>query len=423
MIKIIYGVKKNSSVCELIFPLQDSVGISNFINQSIIKNDYDEQLIGKYFFSIHFFNDFYVFSRIKLVYDSTKRLSYLAFIIATKEHETNYNILEELYKLENQYTFGKPIQQNRLPLIIKTEDIDSKNTTVVVCYSSGKERKKYLKIDKNYKQYSCIYFIDENDKGEFDPIKALKNYDLVVEINKLISVPERIQEEDTGKSKEQTLKQLVKDEWLELLVAFLLGGLLFGSIFNQINKPVTITKYEQYEIPETDTIVHKQDFYKFYKDTVIIKDPPIAETIKVETEKPKAKEQSSKSEKVSQPGNKQKEQPQEDLVKFLQSDCKMLTLDQINEKINSFPDWRNTKNLLGFANFLELMKKNPPNKQDITNFIDENKSNFNEQDEYVKFVRYMSKKEEAFFDSKTKNIRSIFKQTLKEIETKYDYNE
>lgn len=421
MIKIIYGVKKNSSACELIFPLQDSVGISNFINQSIIKNDYDEQLIGKYFFSIHFFNDFYVFSRIKLVYDSTKRLSYLAYIIASKEHETNYNILEELYKLENQYTFGKPIQQNRLPLIIKTEDIDSKNTTVAVCYSSGKERKKYLKIDKNYKQYSCIYFIDENDKGELDPIKALKNYDVVVEINKLISVPEKVKE-DTENGKKQTLKQLVKDEWQELLVAFVFGGLLIGSFafFYHISNPVTITINEQYEIPETDTIVHKQDFYNLDKDTVIIQNPQ-DDTKKAESDKPIAKEQSNKTDKVSQPENKQKEQLPEDMEKFLQVDCKNLTLEQITQKINSFANWKNTKNLLGFANFLELMKKNPPNKQEITKFIDENKINFNEQDEYVEFVRYMSKKEEAFFDSSTKNIRNISTKTLQEIETIYGY--
>ena len=97
MIKIIYGVTDKSSICELLFPKQDDLGISKLVNQSIIKNDAPESTVGEHFYSLHCTGNFYVFSKIYIVYESGKRVSYRAFIIAVEKHEI-VKVGEELKK-------------------------------------------------------------------------------------------------------------------------------------------------------------------------------------------------------------------------------------------------------------------------------------------------------------------------------------
>ena len=91
MIKIIYGVTDKSFTCELIFPKQDDVEslalvrISRLVNKSIIKDNTPESTVGEQFYSIHCISDFYVFSKINIVCDIDKRVSYRAYIIALKK--------------------------------------------------------------------------------------------------------------------------------------------------------------------------------------------------------------------------------------------------------------------------------------------------------------------------------------------------
>jgi hypothetical protein len=229
MIKIVFGVVESNSDCVMIFPLQDSIGLLNLVKQDILKNDVPYEVVGNSAHTFYCVGDFYVFSKIKIVYGGkSQRISYRAFIVALEKHETDYNVLEELDKLENQHTAGETIQQDRLPDIIKSDISHSKNTIIAVYYNGEEELEKYFIIDDNYKQYNRIYFIDKNSKGKSDPIKALKNYDVVVDINKLISVTERVQE-DTEKSKKQILKN-IKDDLNYYLVYIVKTFLENGTI-------------------------------------------------------------------------------------------------------------------------------------------------------------------------------------------------
>jgi hypothetical protein len=433
MIKIIFGVVDSNSDCVGIFPLQDGIRLLNLVKQDILKNDVPYEVVGNSAHTFYCVGDFYVFSKIKIVYGGkSQRISYRAFIVALEKHETDYNVLEELDKLENQHTAGETIQQDRLPDIIKSDISHSKNTIIAVYYNGEEELEKYFIIDDNYKQYNRIYFIDKNSKGKSDPIKALKNCHKFDNISMLNSnnynhEDETNQEESNFK---HTFEQISKNRIVIFSFGILLGiiGFWAFNFLSSDNKTPKLTEAMNKQIFDlNDSITNKNyqiaDLQKKVQTLAdSIKKLPNQPVVPKIGDNKNGNKSNVANELTTESKTNINEQLLVDLTKFLQEDCKTMTLDLINQKINSFPDWKNTKNLLGFANFLELMKKNPPNKQHITEFINVNKINFNEQDEYVKFVRYMSKKEEAFFDSSTKNIRSISTKTLQEIETTYGYN-
>ncbi len=224
MIKIIYGAENNSSVCRRIYPIQDNIGLSYLIDQSIIKSDYNEELVEGSFYSIHCVDNYYILSKVSLVYAKGSRLSYRAYMIALKEHEHSLNVLERIEQLEQQYKTGKSIQNDVLPKRIKVANSTVEKENVTVYYKRKEELERYFKIDRKYKRYNAIYFIDEERN---DIINALSNSGNVISFDELISNDYGTENDGSQEENDDqhTFRQIYKNRIVILLFGILLGGL------------------------------------------------------------------------------------------------------------------------------------------------------------------------------------------------------
>jgi len=431
MIKLIYGVKDKSSDCELIFPTKDSIGLSKFVNQSIIKNDFHEQIVGQSFYSIRCVDNFYVFSKIILVYDSKKRVSYRAYIIALEEDETKCKIFETIGKLESQYKTSETIQQRTpLPEIIKGDNNTAKNGIVKVYYNNQKEFLEYFKINAKYRQFETIYFIDEILKGKpIDPINALKNCDNVVGIETLIK-DDTDQNKNTkkkNKSERIALTQNLENKIVIILFIILLGigGLWVFQLLSY--------KGNNRESAATNNTVIFDSITTINTNIVDLQNKVqiLEKSINNFSQQLKAALSGGKNGGINPgvgnseiTGNnlRNNEQLPEDKLKFLETDCKTMIINEIQNKIKKEDPEFKIGNYASFSNFLILIKKNELKKEDINNFISLNQKNFNNNDEYVKFAKYLNSLDNNFLTSKKEGLRNIGNHTFKEIETHYGYN-
>jgi len=192
MKKIVYGVKEESTVCELIFPKTDATGFSSLVNQSIIKNDGSEEAVGKSFYGIGFKKGFFVFSKTYIVYDRSKRLSHLSFILALRNDEANLDLFDQIEKLENDYYNKKLTEQNDSPEIIKEVNKKLKKNkkpseTIATLYKNDEELKNNFHCLDSYKNYRQIYFIKPEDKKILETfIRCDHFFDNINEIKKPI---------------------------------------------------------------------------------------------------------------------------------------------------------------------------------------------------------------------------------------------
>ncbi|MDR2971940.1 MAG: hypothetical protein LBU83_08440 [Bacteroidales bacterium] len=413
MIKIIYGVKDNSSDCELIFPSQDNSGLLNLVKQNIIKSDASEEIVGNSVYSIHCINNYYVFSKIVIVRDISKRVSYRAFMIALEQNE-RFLVLGEVEELEKLYTNSENIKQSTsYESRIKINSDTTPKPTVVVYYKDEKELKRYFEIHNNYKQHEAIYFINIEDKDKPEnPINALKNGDNVISIERLhFSTNNQLDNNSTKNDEETgalkgTINQILKNRIVILIFGVLIG--IAGGFWGYQKLPLCKT-VENVAVEDTQDESNCEKNEQLDDEKEDIKEP--------EPKKEEAKKEEPKTEQKSA------RQLSTDQQNFLKEGCKTMTLSQINAKINTYSNWRNIKNLNGFANFVTLIVKNPPSKQEVESYIKTYNSNFDENDEYVKFVRYLEKQDDQFFDKNTKRISNIWDRTLKQIEQCYGYTQ
>ncbi len=391
MIRIIYGVKDTSSVCEVIFPAQDNVGISNFVNQSLIKNDYNEQIVGKHFYSIRYIVNYYIFSKIYLVYDSNKRLSYRAYIIALEKHETYLDILDQIEKLEKQYKNNELIETNPLPDKIKGENHNAKNGTIATYFTEKDELKQYFEIRENYEQYESIYFLSEKIRGSVeDPINALRNCDKVIKINMLNT---NYYKQEESKTWQNTFKQIWKSRIVVLLFGLLLGmgGMKVYQLLTSnetIIEPNITNRDSLNNTKNTEDI----DTLKKHEDSVISLSkfpnyPPVNgnsnEIHKAET---------NDGNKVKT-GNYQK-QLLDSIQSFLKEDSKNINISVISDKIKKYKEKVSDNTLKGrlsyFGDFIEAIKTLPdPNK--LESFCNITIDKLNSEYEYVKFFEFLKK--------------------------------
>ena len=413
MIKIIYGVKDNSSDCELIFPLQDNNSLLHFVKQSIIRSDASEASIGRSAYSIYCVGDYYVFSAIHIVRDSGRRTSYREYMVILKSDENNNDIIKEIGSLIQQYTDKDEINQTITQKEeIKISNNDKMKKIVVVYYDSQDELKNYFVIKENYRKYETIYFIEKSIKNTLqDPINALKNCSKVIDINDL--------NKDFGndttslnKGKNQIdFTKIYKNGIVIFLFGFLVGVGSSFLFFKQNSKKDT----HKYNFSATVQTQHTSGKASTTSENVSIS------SLTSQVNKPITNQTTENQTNTQTKFDNPQEKLSEDIQKFLQTDCKTITFDSIIKKIKTYHDWRKTKNLIGFAAFLELMKKNPPTKKEITDFIKKYKSNFSDNDEYVKFVTYLSTLKDRDIDPNSKNISGITNRTLNNIEEKYGY--
>lgn len=390
------------------------------------------------FYSIHFVDQYFVFSKNKIVRDpkGTDRLGCLSFSIAGREMK---DISKGLYQLENKYKNDNLGFKQETDKEVVTGAFKKDGLSVYVYYEGSDQLKKYFLCDNNYRKFKIIFFIPEyfkEEKKEHNPLKSI-SYDRETTFDEL-QKKEYIHT-DTPKSTGDITSQTViqnkemKSYWnkftqISVIVIFILNILLIiGGWWGYQNlssksadiENTQIFKLNQSIITLNNQIEELQNKVKSLKESIINNSKQLA-VPQIVGEKAFKKEDGSKAVKTDINSNTN-EQLSDDMKNFLQSDCKNMSLEQINEKIQNYSNWRIFKNLNGFANFVTLIAKNPPARADITKFIEDYQLNFNENDEYVKFVKYLSSCDNTFFDKNTKYIRGIYTQTLQVIEIKYDY--
>lgn len=162
MQEIVYGVKEGSTECELIFPQQENIGL--LVRQSILRNNVSEAMVGSHFYSIHYILNFFVFSKIYIVRDSSRRVSYLAFMVAL-EYGEKYDVLQIINELEYRYMHkALPDQSSCEPIVInqpeKPQKTAYKPNIPAFFYNDDQEIKDYFRTDEKYKQYEVIYFVN-----------------------------------------------------------------------------------------------------------------------------------------------------------------------------------------------------------------------------------------------------------------------
>jgi hypothetical protein len=424
MIKIIYGVTKTSSDCGLIYPPQDDMGLLNLVKQSIIKNTVSENTVGNYVYAINCVNDFYVFSKINIVYDKGKRVSYRAFMVAVESHETSYDVLEEIDKLERQYTDCDNIQQSSMSKSIKSIKTNKSTTQkqiVAAYYSDDKELNKYLCIKDNYKKYEAIYFIDkENENKAENPINALKKYDEIVSITNLEDEVKKPEPEPEPQPENKTILKIIKNPILTLLFGLLIG---IAGFWGYQNLPSNKKWDDAIAVSGNlyDSITNKNyEIAELRNRIKTLESPPIDTT-----------EELGESEKLEESiTNKplivvDRKQLENEVDSFLKTGSKTMTLDEIDAKIKEYNKTSidsNTKyKLTIFFDFLEILKGNPVKKSDLDKFkskyLDTNK--LNGKYEYVKFFIYLKDKDNTFLSEK--NLDGLTDKTLQEIENHYGY--
>ena len=450
MIKIIFGVTDSNSDCERIFPVQYRIGLQNLVKQDIIKNDVPDEVKGRYAYAIHCVGEFYVFSKINIVYGGkSQRISYRSYIIALEKHETNYNVLNEIDTLARQYIDNESIQQTKtLPDSIKGNYNTAKKGIVTVYYYDQNELENYFKINKDYRQYETIYFIDKKlEDTPQDPIKALKNSDKVINISNL-NKDYSSEEENTYNKDESfqlTFAEICKSDIVILLFGILLGfGVSIGSLF--IYKSLSSgeefhegTETENTQLSDlTDSISTKNnqiaDLQKSIKNLV--------DTINILKKKPGIVQPATNNvggnqggvntrSTDTQPSTENKTELQKKIADFLKSECKRMKLDDIVKKITDYQDkvQDNTVKirLKYFGDFVEALKA-LPKKDQMMDFCKEASGKLNPDYEYVKFFCFL--KDPQFENctlsasspliSKVK-MRKIGTKTLSEIENYYGY--
>lgn len=419
----------------------------NFMSEEAVSNGAKSVTEDADFFSIHFFAQYIVFSKHKIVLDAhgADRIGTISFSVAFSRWEQvrSEKILTELVKLQEQFKKGdldfdlkdkdKPDAELPFPKSSKNkrENLLEKKDNVYLYFNSD-QFNKYFRIKLDYQKYKKIFFINEERyKGtDDDPAQSIQS-------NKEISFEELEKPftDDSNQEKPKTKEKLLK-RIISTPIVIALSSLLIG---------ITVTLGFQKNIIDNNNILTfiKQaascsisDNYKDSSDDLRITIAKLESTIKQEKQEKARLEDSiiilnRTINQLSKPTNTRPNNnnisdnrgstsklPQE-MIHFLKEECKTMTLNSISEKIKSFPNWNRYKNMIGFANFIELMKINPPTKQHVEKFMKDNKSNFNNEDEYVKFVNYLTTLEDNFFTNKKMEI--IENQTLKDIELNYDF--
>jgi len=438
MIKIIYGVADNSSTCELIFPKQDTVGITHLVNQSIIGNDIPESIVGSHCYSIRFVGEFSVFSKIHIVYDCLKRRGYRAFMIALNKVEAtqDYDVLQKISELEDEYKKNEENikQEDEIPEIIEIDNIKTKNETITTYYNDDEDKCKledYFKFNENYKEkYETIYFINENLKNKpKDPYKALKYAGKVVGIESITKRitpfnPPIITPPETIKTDPQSGTKNEKWEKWKLVIIGIIIGLILGLI-------PTVFIYDNFNLftgkkTVMPPIVKEPDDTILQEGTVALDEVietqntttseiPVTPSKKTEEQKVKPIEEMPVDSGRKYPGTKPN--TTSNVQNFLQEGCLKMTLNEIDAEIRELKKTAkgNDKTELNlFGNFLEILKKKPVDKTKLDNFKNTNKLNPNY--EYVKFLDYLI---DNWSTISTTNIKGITNMTFERIEEMY----
>lgn len=222
---------------------------------------------GSTIYSIHFYDQYFVFSINKIVRDpkGNDRTGTISFSIALSQDE-NIDICNELEVLQKKYEDNVlDFSQNyndKLDVDIKTDTSSAKkdkkdkpeNETVYVRWKDTEELKKYFCYDKNYRKYTMIFFIEEkyfideeyiekNPKQSILPCKPTTFEELKKIISSPVPNPQKI-----------TYKEIIKYGTVVLLVV----GIFWGGFwcYNKIEKQnQVIAKLQEEKVClETDTL-------------------------------------------------------------------------------------------------------------------------------------------------------------------------
>ena len=126
------------------------------------------------------------------MYDRSKRLSHLSFILALRNDEANLDLFDQIEKLENDYYNKKLTEQNDSPEIIKEVNKKLRKNkkppeTIATLYKNDEELKNNFHCLDSYKNYRQIYFIKPEDKKILETfIRCDHFFDNINEIKKPI---------------------------------------------------------------------------------------------------------------------------------------------------------------------------------------------------------------------------------------------
>jgi|GEM_PF-5966949 len=407
----------------------------NFMSEEAVSNSAKSITEGAVMYSIHFFERYYVFSKHKIVRDQhgDDRIGTLSFSIAVLENESNVKIIDELEKLEtdnrenkldfNQRNNDKPSAK----FASSTKEKNKKNKIqkekeIVYLYYNKNEFEQYFHIDGYYKKYKRIFFIhDVVREQKYNPLQSIR-YDKEISVSDL-QKPIKIEEpKNPNIIKSFANNDLIGNSLIIGVLGILIGiGIFWGyqEFFSEnYQDVVTYSEFNELQKKYNDlnNIVNQKDNeIKTLQDSIN----------KLKTlAQPASNKGSDSGESSNQKSSSGSENDissiSQEITQFLTTDCKTMTLNEIETQINSFPKKEKTKSLMNFASFITIIKKNPPQKQDISNFIKNNKPKFDNNDEYVKFVYFLETLEDNDYDNK--KMSGLTGKTLRDIEKHYGFN-
>lgn len=391
-------------------------GTENFMKEIIVNGKAESE--NSEFYSIRFAYQYFVFSKDKIVRDThgKERIGNFSFSIAVLKNEEG-DYFKKIEELANNYD-NKKLDfsiQDKVDIVPK-DSIKTGDDTVYLYYEDINELEDYFYCNDNYTKYKRIFFISNKYLNSEDSLlksigcerrTTFEELKESIQPNPPKGIGSRSENENPDDEKKGTLntfKQIYKNKIAIFLFGILLGvGGLFGFQFIFYNKKLPQSEQTSSELINRFTKLTDQ-ITAIQKDLVefneIMKNSPNIQT--------KGLDRSDDGGEI----NKQNEE----ISDFLQTRCKTMTLDSIKQKIESFPDWEKNKELIRFNNFLKLFDKDQIEKNDLQEFLENN--NYNA--DYLKFVFYLSNKDDRTLNSvqKTDNAGET---TLNDIMKKYGY--
>ena len=412
----------------------------NFLSEEVVSNSAKSITESAELYSIHFFAQYFIFSKHKIILDlhGADRIGTISFSVAltSGEQVRSDKILIELNKLQELYNNkelsfhqNEKNKPNAEPITQKSGKQKKDNSLVkkenVYLYYNNEQLIKYFCKDSDYKKYKRIFFIDEEKyKGkDNDPSQSIQS-DKEITFKELESSNDLV---PLKPKKKNIIKSFAEMQLLGYSIILVYLGIFLGIAgfwFNQKwvaaetdKETVAKSEYDRKakEVDDLNEMIKQKDItIKALTDSIVFFEKKINTILALSNNTNHSVTRNGINDNRVSTASL----PQE-IADFLRNDCITMTISDIDEKIKSFNNWNKWLNLRGFANFIVLIKKNPPTKENITTFIKENEKNFNPDDAYVKFVNYLNTKDADFFTNK--KIDDIYNKTLKAIGNNYDY--
>jgi hypothetical protein len=363
------------------------------------------------FYTIHFFGNYDVFSKHKIVRDKqgNDRMGVISFSLALLNSKHNVNILGTLESLQSNYENDKFEPKSNLDACQKTKKNKKREEPekefVYLYYEDEALLKAFFKQNPDYRKFKRIFFIDgekykDKDNNPLNSLQHCRKTDF--------------EELEKPYTREEENKKTILVPIFKNRCVILLFGILFGAaglwayqnfIAEKVDNNLEINRLK------TDIERHIADIDSL-KTAILNLNDTINKMQFDKKDEGKSVKSDKKQEEKKQEKNKDKDQNTQDyaIETFLKKDCNDMNLNQIDGKLKQLNPNSQSSKLNSFGNFLEVLKK----QTDLTEFETANKTYFNDEYEYVKLFKYLKENEISL-----RSINGINNMTLDKIKEEY----